>query len=369
MKNKIKILLFLTLIFVSVYFCLRYPSDISFSIVSSLNRCLNLIIPSMFIFMCLTSIIINSRLHKIIGIPFKFISEKVFHLPKEGFAVFLLSMIAGYPAGIKLVSDSFKNGDITFEQARKMNCFCFSSGPAFISGTAAGVLYPHSNAGIIIFISVITGNIILALILSLRCGEALKKIPPQKFSLNSKCIVPSVKSASSAMMQMCVMIVAFGEFCCILKLTGIIQFLSFYVEKILNVKSQYVYDLIMSFLEISNIVNLPVMNTQLLPIVTALLSFGGICVLLQIIAISDDTFVVKDFVNSRFISAVISGITCKILMRFLNINTSIETISYQITSEKQYSLFPVLMLIIMILLLLGTFNDSGKKRKKPPMEF
>lgn len=85
-------------------------------------------------------------------------------------------MIAGYPAGTKLVADSFKNGDINGEQAKRMYCFCFSSGPAFISGTAAGILYPNSNAGLLIFLSVTAGNIITALILSINAPKVAKKI-------------------------------------------------------------------------------------------------------------------------------------------------------------------------------------------------
>ena len=97
--KKIKNIFYAASIVTAVYFCLKYPIDIGESVENSINRCMTLIIPSMFIFMCITSFITNSGLHRFLGRPLRFISEKLFRIPEEGLAVFILSMIAGYPAG------------------------------------------------------------------------------------------------------------------------------------------------------------------------------------------------------------------------------------------------------------------------------
>lgn len=360
MIKKIKNIIYALALITAVYFCLRYPKDIGQSIEISINRCMTIIIPSMFIFMCITTLVTNSGLHRLLGRPFRFISENIFHIPQEGFAIFILSMISGYPAGIKLVTDSFKNGDITAEQAKRMNCFCFSSGPAFISGTAAGMLYPNSNAGLIIFLSITAGNIITALILSINAPKINKNLSKKSSVLNTNCIIPAVKSASSAMMQMCIMIVAFGGFCCILKLTGILQFISVFAGNILNKNPNEIYNILMTFLEISNIINLPSMNIALMPVVTGLLSFGGICVLMQIISLANNNFCVKMFIQTRIFTALISAAICRVLLRFLNVQAVYEVISYKLVSENKYSPIPTILLIFMMIMLLGRFRDSGK---------
>lgn len=360
MIKKIKNIIYAITVITAIYFCLRYPKDIGQSIETSINRCMTIIIPSMFIFMCITTLVTTSGLHKLLGRPFRFISENIFHIPQEGFAIFILSMISGYPAGIKLVTDSLKSGDITAEQAKRMNCFCFSSGPAFISGTAAGMLYPNSNAGLIIFLSVTAGNIVTALILSINTPKINKYSDRSLLSINTNCIIPSVKSASSAMIQMCIMIVAFGGFCCILKLTGIFQLISVFSGNILNKDPNEIYNILMTFLEISNVINLPAMNIALMPIVTGLLSFGGICVLMQIISLANDNFSIKMFIQTRIFAALISGTVCRILMRFLDVQTVYEVISYKLVSENKYSPIPTILLIFMMIMLLGRFRDSGK---------
>ena len=80
--KKIKNIFYAASIVTAVYFCLKYPIDIGESVENSINRCMTLIIPSMFIFMCITSFITNSGLHRFLGRPLRFISEKLFRIPE-----------------------------------------------------------------------------------------------------------------------------------------------------------------------------------------------------------------------------------------------------------------------------------------------
>ena len=353
-KNTAVIIIIIT----AAYFCLVYPSEIGDEVQNAINRCFKIIIQSMFIFLCITSFISASGVHSLIGMPFRFISEKIFHIPKEGFAIFLLSMISGYPAGIKLVTESFKKGDITSKQAKAMECFCCCGGPAFISGTAAAFLYPDSNAASLLFVSIITANILTAFILTRRL-PSIKKSSKKSVSIRANQFIPSVKSASSAMLQMCVMIAAFGGICCILKLTGIIDILSYYTNCITGISTDTSKSIIMSFLEISNIVTLPAIQTGLFPIVSFLLSFGGICVILQIAALADSNFNLVNFLIARLFSALISSVISYFLTPFLNIDTPCSS-SFSIISESKYSPLPTILLIIMMMMLLGLFGENKK---------
>lgn len=355
-KNTAVIIFIIT----AAYFCLAYPSEIGGEVQNAVNRCFTVIIPSMFIFLCITSFISASGFHSLIGMPFKFISEKIFHIPKEGFAIFLLSMVSGYPAGIKLVTESFKKSDITTKQAKAMECFCCCGGPAFISGTAAAFLYPDSNAASLLFISIITANILTAFILT-RHLPLIKKTTIKPVSIKANQFIPSVKSASSAMLQMCVMIAAFGGICCILKLTGIIDIFSYYTNCITGVPINTAKNIIMTFLEISNIVTLPTMQAGLFPIVSFLLSFGGICVIMQIAALADSNFNIINFLIARLFTALISSVISYFLIPFLNIDAPCSS-SFNIISESKYSPLPTILLIIMMMMLLGLFGDSRKSK-------
>lgn len=357
-KNTIVAILVIT----AVYFCLAYPSEIGLEVKNAVDRCFAVIIPSMFIFLCITSFISSSGIHSLIGTPFKFISEKIFRIPKEGFAIFLLSLISGYPAGVKLVSESFKAGDITSQQAKSMELFCCCGGPAFISGTAVLFLYPNSNAAALIFISIFMASIISAFVFT----RSLPKITwssKKNASIKLDKFIPSVKSASSAMLQMCIMIVAFGGISCILKLMGVIDILVYYTESILGVNANSSKAIIMSLLEISNIVTLPAMQAGLFPIATFLLSFGGICVIIQIAALGDCNFNIKKFLIARIFTALLAGFFSFLFIPFLEIEVQCSN-TFSIFSESKYSPLPSLLLIIMMIMLLGLFDKKREWKDK-----
>ncbi len=347
---------------VAVYFCIIYPQNIGNAVKEAVDRCLCVIVPSMFIFMCITVFISNTGIHSLIAIPFEFISEKLFRLPKEGFAIFLLSMISGYPTGIKLVSENHKNGNLTSEQASAMNNFCCCAGPAFISGTVAEFLYPDSNAGLLIFISVVSGNLVSALVLA---GRLKKPYKSEKIhvSLKKNQLIPSVRTASSAMLQMCIMIAAFGGFTCILKLSGTVSLLSHFISEITEITISTAENIVLTFLEISNIVNLPPMQLNLFPLTAFLVSFGGLCVHMQISALADSNFSAVKFFLSRTFSASVSGITAYFLMTFLNVDLSCN-VNFKTVSHNDYSPLPSLFLIIMICILIGSFEKNAKNSTK-----
>lgn len=342
----------------AVYFSVVFPDIIGQAVSDSVNRCLTVIIPSMFIFLCITTFISKSNIHSIFSIPFKTISEKFFHIPKEGTAIFLLSMLSGYPAGVKLVNDNFAQGAITASQAKAMNCFCFFSGPAFITGTAAAFLYPDSNAGLLIFLACLSGNVFTLFIFTRKLPK-LKNTGSIKVKIKSGQLIPSVQSAGSAMVQMCVMIAAFGGFIAILNLSGIINLATAYTSSILNLPSETTKSIILSFLEISNIITLPPMQAELLPITAFLISFGGICVHMQVAALARENFSYKNFFSARIISASVSGLTAYFLIRFLNIDSQCG-VSFRTVSENRCSPLPSFLLLIMMVMLMSSFKENKK---------
>ena len=83
---------------------------------------------------------------------------------------------------------------------------------------------------------------------------------------------------------------------------------------------------------------------------------------MQITALSDKNFSIKMFIRTRLIAAFISGTACRFLLRFLNMHNVKEAVSYNIISDNKYSPLPTIFLIIMMIMLLGTFKNSDKTK-------
>ncbi len=316
-------------------------SDIILKNVStSVKSCLEVIIPSMYGFMIISSFLISSGIYRFLAIPLKPVAKYIFGIPQELFSIFLISCIAGYPVGIKMIYQLYEDNKISKSTADYMSCFCFCSGFAFILGTVSSKLFSDSKIGFIIFSSIVIGNILTAIlmrvILNYREKSEFKK--QSEISVSAKILTDSVKSSAESMFLICAMIVGFSV------IISMIENFNFGNETIKKI--------LFSFFEISKISDLPKENFSLIPIITSLLSFGGICVFIQIIALTNGKLNSLLFLFSRLISAILSGIVCKFIIMKTDICISTASFTNYKLYNEEYSIIPSIALFIMSIILI-----------------
>ena len=140
---------------VVIWFCIITISggeSVKLGISEAVDRCMNIIIPSLFVFMALSQILVSSGLYYCVSMPFYPISRFIMGIPPQLFFVFLLGNTAGYPVGVKLLSDLCQRKIISQRTAKIMSCFCCCGGPAFYSGTVGLAVFGCTGAGIAVFI-------------------------------------------------------------------------------------------------------------------------------------------------------------------------------------------------------------------------
>ena len=97
-----------------------------------ITLCLKTIIPALFPFIILSTIISSVLLGKKI----KLLSpiRKLCNIPSGAETILLLGFLGGYPIGAQLVAQAYSSGSITNSTAKRMLGFCSNAGPAFIFG-------------------------------------------------------------------------------------------------------------------------------------------------------------------------------------------------------------------------------------------
>ncbi len=336
-------------IFFSVV-CIFFYETLKTETANSIRMCVYFIVPSLYGSMILACLITKSRFHILIGKLFSPLSRYVFKLTPELFSVFILSNISGYPVGAKLLQS--KEIEITDDEYNRCICFCFSSGPAFIISTVALQLYNSAFTGIIVFISVFFSNIVLAFISGIGKQVPVSSHEHADVRLDSGIITESINKASAGMMQMCIMIIAFAVFKTVIINTGISRILSCKIAEYTPLSLNDSRSFILSLLEISNITGFEQNNFQTIPVAAFLLSAGGICTFMQVIAISENRINALNFFIYRITGAFISYLTCSVLIKFFISDLIVPASSFQIHSS-QYSVFPSLILLIMTILLIS----------------
>ena len=103
--------------------------------------------------MAFATLIIKTNIGEVTATPLWYIARYILRLDKKTFAVFILSQIGGYPVGVRLLSELYGNDSDNSRSYSKHLCYCYNSGPAFVTGIVGIGVYNDVTAGIIVFIS------------------------------------------------------------------------------------------------------------------------------------------------------------------------------------------------------------------------
>jgi len=110
---------------------------------------------------------------------------------------------------------------------------------------------------------------------------------------------------------------------------------------------------------VTNVAGFPRGDWLLLPLITGLTSFGGVCVLLQLAAVTRGRLSLVPFIIMRGAAAVLSYIICRgLLPLFMEGETTAVS---SIRTEGTHSESPVPSVMLMIMVVVLMLEVSGKK--------
>ena len=121
--------------------CTCFAGQIQAELQTAVNRCLTVIIPSLYAMMILSQLFLESGAWQALARPLRRFSTALFGLPESYFALFLLSQFAGYPVGASMLCTLTKQGVLSKEDASRLLCVCY--GGVFV-GTAGNSFLPEN---------------------------------------------------------------------------------------------------------------------------------------------------------------------------------------------------------------------------------
>lgn len=333
------------LVLLSLVFMFKMPYAVSSGVTDGLRICFYVIMPSLFPFMVLSTYIIKSN---IFGFTYKFlspVSRVLFRQPACSLPVIIMSMIGGFPVGIKMVSNLVNEKLITKKQAQRLCIFCMNGGPAFVI-TAVGVnMFGSFRAGVIIFVSLCLSSLIMG-IFTRFLGEKneLQEHYGSQSTLSS--LSSAVSDALQSVLGICAWVVIFSA------ITNCIK---------IYIKNESVFMAISSLLEVTN--GCVMLTGKMpIPVITAAIGFGGICVHCQVLTnLKDCGMKYSHFFVCRVMNGAIASVISYLLLLIFPVHTdvfaSIENMTISAFSVSLPAFFTfAIMCIIMIL-------DIDRKRK------
>lgn len=342
--------------------CLVKTEIISGAVSGAVDRCLNVIIPSLYAMMIISPLLIKSGIISFVSGFFGNLGKILFGMEKSVFSIFLFSMLAGYPVGTKMLCTAYENGIITRRRAEIFSGLCYGAGSAFVFGCISGRLFSTSAVGKIILISAVGANIILAFGVSFfmrkGCGNQKNK---GDINITSDMLTECVINGGRSIAEICFTVTAFAVISEILGYSGIISHIGTAVSAVTGLSLSDSSQLIRAFLDVTAVDGFSYGNFALLPYLSALVSFGGVCVVFQISAVASGKLSIKPLVIMRGISALLSFLICRAITPLMLSDEAVQTASINVRTHQASSPVPSVMLVIMTVAL---FSECGKIKRE-----
>ena len=332
-----KLISLLSLIFISLFcFLIILKPEICInSAISGVLLCGNVFIPSIYPFTFGVLFINNSGVLKLLK-PLDKLTNKLFGLNYYETAIFLLSLIGGYPLGAKLLAEN------PSQKSGIMINFCINAGPAFIILAVGKGVFKSSTLGWVLYASHIIASLLIMLFLS---GKA------KKFNtnfINKKPLglignfTKSAADAADTVIKICGLVILFST---------ITAYLNMLFKKI---KTLYFITLLC---EVTN----AVFKTDNILLVSFLLGFAGLSIWAQVFSLLKGVKInYLRFILFRILHGGISSAVTYLLLKVLKF--SVNTLSNNIRFD--YKLFvngPAVafsLIITGIVLIISLYNKK-----------
>ena len=192
-----------------------------------LSLCVNVIIPSLFPFFVLSTLIVETGVTRHLGRLLEPVMRPLFNVGGGCVAAFVLGFIGGYPVGAKTVIALYENGDCTKVEAERLLSFCNNSGPAFIFGVVGAGVFSSSMIGLLLYLAHTLASLIVGVIFrgwgrhAPRQSNPNKKVS-QKNPPFTTAFTDSIKSSFGSTLNICGFVIFFTVFIRLLFVSGFI---------------------------------------------------------------------------------------------------------------------------------------------------
>lgn len=339
------------------------PAELSGAVRQSVAGCLEVVIPALFAFTVLAVYLQRSRLYLTAFRPLTKPLSLLLGIPEELCAVFLLANIGGYPVGARLLGELVSSGRLSRRDAGRMLCFCYGSGPSFVIGTAGAEVFGSAAAGGVIYAACFMSALVIAVVVC-RTGERIILVPGEQHPvLTAECFTGSVDAGARVMYTVCCMAAAFAAVTALLDCSGLTGLISGALGLAgFGGNSDRLFQ---AFLEVTRVRDM-LPDGMAAPVCAALLSFGGVCVVLQILAVSGGRIPVRGLLISRLPASLMSALFALPACRFAE--TAAEVYSPNVPEVQPFSVNAGLSVCVMVMagmliLSAGRAGESSRKNK------
>lgn len=192
--------------------------DTSQSVLRGLETCAKAIIPSLFPYMVVSSMLTKTGAGSALGKIFSHPAKYLFKFSPESATAVILGAFCGFPVGAVTAIELYSNGDISKDEAERLLPVCNNTGPAFLIGVIGALYWNSKLFGAVLYLIQILISVLLGIIASRKTNIAYNESKTCSFSESEKNekhnflsqLSSSISSASINMITVCGFVIFFS---------------------------------------------------------------------------------------------------------------------------------------------------------------
>lgn len=204
-----------------------YPEEAVGAAGESLQLCLNVVIPSLFPFFVISSLVVELGLAERLGRLAGPLMRRLFNVNGSCAAAFILGFIGGYPVGARTAIALYERGECSRREAERLLSFCNNSGPAFILGVVGASVFSDGRVGLLLYCahgaaSVLTG---ICFRRSRSGSDVRQSVSAREVTSRpgfAAAFVSGVKSAVASSLNICGFVIFFAVLIKLLMISGLL---------------------------------------------------------------------------------------------------------------------------------------------------
>lgn len=126
---------------------LLFPAQSARAAREGLTLCLETVIPSLFPFFVLSSLLISCGMAEEAAWFLSPLMRPLFHLSGSCGSALVLGLVGGYPVGARTARALYERGTISKSEAGQLLCFTNNAGPGFILGICGASVFSSARIG------------------------------------------------------------------------------------------------------------------------------------------------------------------------------------------------------------------------------
>jgi len=276
-----------------------FPEQVLFGAQTGLALCINVVVPSLLPFMLIATCVIKSNFSRPLGVLISKFLTPITNMSPDGCIAFVTGIFGGYGAGARAVYENYKQKRISLAEAEHLMAFCNNAGPLFIVGTVGISFFMSKSIGVTLLLVQIITALICARIFCVNT-EKRKAVFKDEWDYYKKnkpslgeLIVSSGIESGAAILNVCVFVITFSAILEILPF-GEFPFLTGILEVTRGVA------------EVSR------MGISSLPVISALIAWGGMSVHFQADSLTGGLFSKKLYYTGKVCAALIAFFITKV---------------------------------------------------------